>query len=210
MAESELLAEQFDDLAQQEETCTVGMWTFLSTEVVFFGGLFTAYIVYRSTYPEAFAEGSHHSDLLLGTVNTAVLLTSSLTMALSVHAAREGRRKALTIFLGLTLILGVAFLALKGIEYSEHISEHFLPGRNLKRGLPHGTELFFLLYFVMTGLHAIHLLIGCGVLVVLLWLARNSRFSARYYTPVEVSALYWHFVDLVWVFLYPMFYLIHG
>jgi cytochrome c oxidase subunit 3 len=208
MAESQILAEQFDDLEQQEETATVGMWTFLATEVIFFGGLFVAYIVYRTTYPHAFALGSHHSTLLLGSINTAVLLTSSLTMALAVHAAQLGNRKRLLIFLSVTLLFGFAFLAVKGIEYSEHISEGLLPGKNFKSGLPHGTVLFFILYFLMTGLHALHMLVGCGVLAVMLWLARKGKFSERYYTPIEVSGLYWHFVDIVWVFLYPMFYLI--
>lgn len=208
MAEAQILAEQFDDLEQQEETATVGMWTFLATEVLFFGGLFTTYVVYRTTYPHAFAEGSHHSNLLLGTVNTAILLTSSLTMALCVHAAQTGHRKRLMLFLSVTLVFGLAFLAVKGLEYSEHISDGLLPGAHFRSGLPHGTQLFFVLYFLTTGLHALHLIIGCGVMAVMLWLARNSRFSPRYYNPVAVTGLYWHFVDVVWVFLYPMFYLI--
>jgi cytochrome c oxidase subunit 3 len=208
MPEAQILAEQFDDLEQQEETATVGMWTFLATEVLFFGGLFMAYVVYRTTYPHAFAVGSHHDNLLLGSMNTAVLLTSSLTMALGVHAAQEGRRKRLIVFLGITLVFGLAFLALKGLEYSEHVSEGLFPGRNFKAGLPHGTEMFFVLYFLMTGLHAVHMIVGCAVLVVMLCLARKGRFSARYYTPIEITGLYWHIVDIVWVFLYPMFYLI--
>jgi len=210
MSESRILAEQFDDLEQQEETATIGMWTFLSTEVIFFGGLFLAYIVYRTTYPHAFALGSHHSNLLLGTLNTAVLLTSSLSMAWSVHAAQEGNRKALMLCLSVTLLLGLAFLAIKGLEYSEHISEGLWPGAHFRAGLPRGTELFFILYFLMTGLHAVHLIIGCGVVSVMLWLTGHSRFSPRYYNPIEVTGLYWHFVDVVWVFLYPMFYLIKG
>ena len=208
MARAQILAEQFDDLEQQQETATVGIWTFLATEVIFFGGLFLAYIVYRTAYPQAFTEGSHHSNLLLGTVNTALLLTSSLTMALSVHAAQEGNRQRLMLFLFVTLLLGLAFLGVKGLEYSEHISERLFPGAQFKSGLPHGTQMFFVLYFLMTALHALHLIIGCGVIAVMLWLARNSAFSSHYYNPIEVSGLYWHFVDVVWVFLYPMFYLI--
>lgn len=208
MAEAQILAEQFDDLEHQQETATVGMWTFLATEVLFFGGLFLAYVVYRTTYPRGFVEGSHHSNLLLGTINTAVLLTSSLTMALAVHAAQVGRRARLMFFLSVTLLFGLAFLVIKGLEYSEHISEQLFPGANFMPGLPRGTEMFFVLYFLMTGLHAIHMLVGCGVIATMLRLARNGRFSPRYYTPIEVSGLYWHFVDIVWVFLYPMFYLI--
>lgn len=208
MAEARSVAEQFDDAEQQAEASVLGMWTFLSTEVVFFGGLFLAYIVYRMTYPEAFAEASHHGNLLLGSINTAILLTSSLTMALAVHASQVGSRKRLASFLLVTVLLGVAFLAVKGVEYRAHISEGLLPGSHFKPGLPPGTQMFFLLYFVTTGLHALHLLIGCVVLLVLLGMAWGARFSQSYYTPVEVSGLYWHFVDLVWVFLYPMFYLV--
>jgi cytochrome c oxidase subunit 3 len=208
MGDAQILAGQFDDLEQQAETAMVGMWTFLATEVLFFGGLFLAYIVYRTTFPLAFAIGSHHSNLWLGSANTAVLLTSSLTMALAVHAAQLGNRKRLLLFLSVTLLFGFTFLALKGIEYSEHISEGLLPGAHFKSSFPRGTELFFVLYFLMTGLHALHMLVGCGVIGVMLWLARKGRFSERYHTPIEISGLYWHFVDIVWVFLYPMFYLI--
>jgi cytochrome c oxidase subunit 3 len=208
MAEAPILAEQFDDLEQQEETATVGMWTFLATEVLFFGGLFAAYVVYRTAYPRAFVEGGHHSNLLLGTINTAVLLTSSLTMALAVHAAQVGRRARLMFLLLLTLLFGLGFLAIKGFEYSEHVSEHLFPDGGFKPGLPRGTEMFFVLYFLMTGLHAVHMLVGCGVIGVMLGLACKGKFSERYYTPIEISGLYWHFVDIVWVFLYPMFYLI--
>jgi len=210
MDEAQVLAEQFDDLKQQEETSTIGMWTFLATEVLFFGGLFMAYIVYRTTYPIAFAEGSRHSNLMLGTLNTAILLSSSLSMALGVHAAQTGRRRHLIVCLSITLLLGLAFLAVKGLEYSEHYSEHLFPGMHFRPGLRHGTELFFVLYFLMTGLHAVHLIIGCGVIGTVLAMARKSKFSPRYYNPVEVTGLYWHFVDMVWVFLYPMFYLVHG
>ena len=201
-------AEQFADTEQQYVAATLGMWTFLATEVLFFGGLFAAYVVYRTTYPSAFVEGSHHSNLLLGTINTAILLTSSLTMALAVHAAQVGRRARLMFFLFVTLLFGLAFLALKGLEYSEHVSEQLFPGASFTPGLPRGTEMFFVLYFLMTGLHAVHMLVGCGVITVMLGLARHGRFSERYYSPIEISGLYWHFVDIVWVFLYPMFYLI--
>jgi cytochrome c oxidase subunit 3 len=210
MAESPILSEQFDDLEQQQETSTLGMWTFLATEVLFFGGLFMAYIIYRTTYPHAFAQGSHHSNLLLGSINTAVLLTSSLTMAFGLHAAQHGQRRRLLAYLAMTLVFGLGFLGIKGIEYYQHISEHFVPGPHFAPGMARGAQMFFLLYFLMTGLHALHLLIGCGILLVMLWMARNGRFSPGYYNPLEVTGLYWHFIDVVWVFLYPMFYLIRG
>ena len=210
MSESRsFVAEQFDDLPQQEEASRLGMWTFLATEILFFGGLFTSYLVYRSTYPQAFATGSEHGNVLIGTINTAILLTSSFTMALSVHAAQEGKNKKTAWLLLLTLLFGLAFLGLKGLEYSEHISEHMLPGAHFTPQLSHPVEMYFYLYFVMTGLHSLHVLVGVGVLAFMLLLAWRKRFSAEYHTPMEISGLYWHFVDLVWVFLYPLFYLIH-
>lgn len=213
MAEAQtILAEQFDDVVQQKEASTLGMWTFLATEIMFFGGLFLGYTVYRIAYPTAFGAGSHHSNLWLGTINTAVLLTSSLTMALAVHAAQTNRTRALMRFLGATIVMGIGFLIIKGVEYYQHYAEHLVPGVHYSIAGPAKTELFFYLYFAMTGLHAIHVLVGVGLLTVLLLLARARRFSSEYNTPVEVSGLYWHFVDLVWVFLYPLFYLVnrHG
>lgn len=210
MRESEaILSEQFDDLEQQAEASTVGMWTFLATEVLFFGGLFLAYTIYRILYPNEFAIGSHHGNVMLGTINTFVLLTSSLTVALAVRAAQVDANRSLVRLLGGTILLGVIFLVLKGVEYHEHISDHLLPGSGFRKDLPPKVELFFWLYFVMTGLHAIHVLVGIGVLAVMALLAWKRRFSSRYYNPIEVSGLYWHFVDIVWVFLYPLLYLIH-
>jgi len=208
MAEAQILPEQFDDFEQQAETSISGMWAFLASEIVFFGGLFLSYIVYRTTYPQAFSAGSHQSNVLLGSINTAVLLTSSLTMALALEAARDGLRKPLVMFLSATELLGLAFLIIKGVEYAEHISFGLWPGPHFKTALPQGTELFFILYFLMTGLHAVHLIIGCGVVSVILWMACKRKFSQKYHTPVEVTGLYWHFIDLMWVFLYPLFYLI--
>jgi cytochrome c oxidase subunit III len=205
----EILAEQFDDLAQQQQASAIGMWTFLATEVLFFGGLFTAYIVYRAAYPQAFAEGSHHANVLLGTINTAILLTSSLTMAFAVHAAQQGDNRRIMRNLACTIALGLAFLAVKGIEYHQHISEHLFPGPSWRKDLSIQVELFYWLYWVMTALHALHVLVGTGLLSVIAGLAYKRRFSDHYYTPVEISGLYWHFVDIVWVFLYPLFYLIH-
>jgi cytochrome c oxidase subunit 3 len=202
------LAEHFDDAEQQQRAATVGVWVFLATEIIFFGGLFLAYIVYRVSYPKPFAVGSQHSAVLLGTINTAVLLTSSLTVALAVRAVQINGTKALIRNLILTIILGVAFLVIKGLEYHGHISEHLFPGPFFRKDLARPVELFFWLYFVMTGLHALHVFVGICLLSVIAVLASKRRFSAKYYNPIEVSGLYWHFVDIVWVFLYPLFYLI--
>ncbi len=215
------LAHQFDDLGQQYESSTLGMWSFLATEVMLFGGLFTAYIVYRINYPEAFAAATRQlaiphelpfflQSIFLGTVNTAVLLCSSLSVALAVHAAQEGKNRRVMWMLVLTLILGATFLGIKGLEYYIKYEEHLIPGLNFRyEGVdPEKVELFFLLYFVSTGLHALHMVIGMGVITVIALMARRGRFSAEYYTPVEITGLYWHFVDVVWVFLFPLFYLI--
>ena len=202
------LAEQFDDLPQQQEAATLGMWTFLATEILFFGGLFLSYIVYRSTYPNDFAEASHHTILLYGTVNTAILLTSSLTVALAVHAAQGGDNKWLVRYPLITVVFGVCFLGVKGLEYHEDISQRLLPGRQFTSELSHPAEIFWLLYWAMTGLHALHVSVGVGLISIMAWLAQRQRFTPEYHTPVEVTALYWHFVDIVWIFLYPLLYLI--
>jgi cytochrome c oxidase subunit 3 len=206
--ESSVVAEQFADAAQQYEAANLGMWVFLATEVLFFGGLFLAYTVYRHAYPEGFATGSRHTDLLYGTVNTAVLLSSSLAMALAVHAAQESKTKSLVRYLQVTLGLALAFLVVKGFEYHEDIVDKLVPGPAFSPGLPPRAEIFFYLYWAMTGLHAFHVLAGVGVLSVIALLARQGRFSAHYHTPVEIAGLYWHFVDVVWIFLYPLLYLI--
>ena len=204
------IAHQFDDADQQYEAGNLGMWIFLVTEVLFFGGLFTAYLVYRYQNPAAFAEASNHLGLWLGGINTAVLICSSLTMALAVHGAQLGHRKALVRFLGLTILLGLVFLGIKWVEYAQKFQDGLVPGLNFVYGGADkdAAELFFCLYFLMTGLHAIHMVIGLGILGTLVWLAWRGWFSPGYYTPVEVSGLYWHFVDLVWIFLFPLLYLI--
>lgn len=202
------LAEQFESLEQQQEASRLGLWTFLATEVLFFGGMFMGYIVYRHAYPEGFAVGSKHTIVLYGTVNTAILLTSSLTMALAVHAAQEGKNKLLLRFLLLTLLFAAAFLGVKGLEYTEDIREHLFPGPHFSIPEQPGAELFFYFYWAMTGLHGLHVLVGIGVLSVIACLAGRRRFSAQYHNPVEMAGLYWHFVDIVWIFLYPLMYLI--
>lgn len=206
--QSSIVAGQFEDADQQYEASQLGMWTFLATEVLFFGGLFMAYVLYRHFYPEAFAIGSRETNVFFGTLNTAILLTSSLTMALAVHAARLGRSRSLVRCLWLTVLLAVGFLVVKGFEYHEDFVKHLIPGQSFNPALPVRVQLFFWLYWVMTGLHAIHVTVGIGVLAVITLLAKRGRFSSQYFTPVEVSGLYWHFVDLVWIFLYPLLYLI--
>ena len=204
------LAEQFRDLEQQREASSLGMWVFLVTEIMFFGGLFLAYTVARTTHPAAFAQASRHLDVTLGSANTAVLIVSSLTMALAVHASQVGRRRALIAFLILTIALGCTFLGIKAIEYADKFHHHLVPGSGFSFSGPEArpAELFFSLYFAMTGLHALHMVIGVGVVVVLLLRARRCRYTVQYHTPVELSGLYWHFVDIIWIFLFPLLYLI--
>lgn len=208
MAEtSNVLADQFDDLPQQREASTLGMWTFLATEILFFGGLFLSYIIYRITYPHAFAEASRHTLLAFGTLNTAILLTSSLTMALAVRASQEDNPKPLLRSLLCTIALASAFLGVKAVEYRQDLAEHLWPGPEFIAGLPPQSQIFWFLYWAMTGLHAVHVTIGVGVLSWVAWQANRGRFSSSYYNPIEVAGLYWHFVDVVWIFLYPLFYL---
>jgi cytochrome c oxidase subunit 3 len=204
------VAHQFDDMAQQHAADSLGMWAFLLTEVMFFGGLFLGYTVYRSAYPQAFAEASHHLDIWLGSINTAVLIGSSLSMALAVHSAQTNERRGLMRFLLLTILLGLVFLGIKGTEYLHKFEEHLVPGANFVYPGPHAhqVQLFFSFYFGMTGLHAFHMVVGLGLLAVLVWQARRGRFSADYYAPVELIGLYWHFVDIVWIFLFPLLYLL--
>lgn len=208
-AHHSLVAHQFDDAAQQRDAATLGMWTFLATEILFFGGMFTGYTVYRTAMPQAFAEGSHHLEFLQGTINTAVLILSSLTMALAVHSAQTGRRIRLAAYLGATMVLGAVFLAIKFGEYAVKFHEHLVPGPHYVAppGSPPHMEIFFSFYFVMTGMHAIHMLVGEGILTTLLVRALRGDFEGGRDAPVVISGLYWHFVDIVWIFLYPLLYL---
>ncbi|HYF49240.1 MAG TPA: cytochrome c oxidase subunit 3 family protein [Planctomycetota bacterium] len=210
-----ILAHHFADIEQQRETASLGMWVFLATEVMFFGGLFLTYTVYRWTYPEAFAAGSSHLSVWLGGINTAVLLTSSFSMALAVHAAQEGRPRALMLWLVATMILGAAFLGIKAYEWMHEAHLGLLPGTGFAFTTPdparftsREVELFFVLYFTMTGFHALHMIIGLTIMAVLLLQAYRRRYSQVYNSPVEVSGLYWHFVDIVWIFLFPLLYLV--
>jgi cytochrome c oxidase subunit III len=202
------VAEHFEDPDQQYDAALLGMWTFLATEVLFFGGLFMAYLLYRHTYAAGFAAGSKETNLLFGTLNTVILLTSSLTMALAVHAAQASQRKALMRYLGFTLAFAFGFLVVKAFEYHEDFVRHLVPGKLFDQSLSPRAELFFVLYWAMTGLHGFHVIVGILVLSGILWMTQKGSFTSQYFTPVEMAGLYWHFVDVVWIFLYPLLYLV--
>src|SRR4029077_2429885 len=214
------LAHQFEDLEQQQEADALGIWIFLVTEIMFFGGLFPCDAIYRWLYFGAFQGGSHVLDVRLGAANTIVLLGSSLTMALSVRSAQIGNRRALTWFLIATMILGGIFLGVKAYEYNQKFVEHVVPsldwapeGETLARLAPGGLahpQIYFIFDFAMTGLHALHMIIGMGLLLWLVFRAQKNTFTSHYFAPVEVVGLYWHFVDIVWIFLFPLLYLIGG
>ena len=228
------LQHHFETMEQQKEASTLGMWVFLLTEVLFFGGLFFAYMLYRVWYFDAFAEASRSLGIGLGAFNTAVLIGSSLTMALAVRAAQTSERKATVTWLILTILLGCVFLGVKVVEYADKFEHHHVPGASYiwaaeHEGAPAAggaaaeaehaapatggdlqrlTQIFFSLYFTMTGLHALHMIVGIAIMGVITWMAHKGRFDSSYYTPVEMAGLYWHFVDLVWIFLFPLLYLV--
>jgi cytochrome c oxidase subunit III len=240
------LQHQFEDLGQQHDASNFGMWTFLATEVMFFGGLIASYLVYRFTTPDVWAAASRELNVLLGTINTVFLLTSSLTMALAVHAGETGNKRQQVRFLLATMALGSVFLVIKGFEYHEEWEKHLVPGSHFnaarlkipalettaalnpeERGevavtaktasalvLPMRTfaerraQMFFVFYFFLTGLHALHMVIGLVLLAIITGMASKGRFTAAYFNPLEVAGLYWHFIDIVWVFLYPLLYLV--
>jgi cytochrome c oxidase subunit III len=225
------LQHHFETMSQQKEASTLGMWVFLLTEVLFFGGLFFVYMLYRVWYFDAFAEASRTLDITLGAFNTAVLIGSSLTMALAVRAAQTSQRQATVLWLILTIVLGCVFLGVKVVEYADKFEHHHVPGPNFIWASEHEaapaeggaaehapaaadgslqllTQLFFSLYFTMTGLHALHMIVGVALMSVITWMAHKGRFDANYYTPVEMAGLYWHFVDLVWIYLFPLLYLV--
>jgi cytochrome c oxidase subunit III len=211
IANPNALQHHFENPEQQRDASTIGMWSFLLTEIMFFGGLFLAYFAYRQAYPAAFASASLKTDLWLGAANTTVLIGSSLTMALAVHFAATGKRQLLVLFLILTLILGSVFLGVKAYEYHDKWVKHEIPGAHFEcEGCVDAqhTQLFFSLYFGMTGLHASHMIIGAVILLVLIWQAYKGKFTPDWYTPIENFGLYWHFVDIVWIFLFPLLYLI--
>jgi cytochrome c oxidase subunit 3 len=216
------LAHQFDTLDQQHEAGTLGMWVFLATEIMLFGGLFTGYGVYRfgriddgSSYAAAFAAASGHLSVTLGGINTAVLIGSSLTMALAVQGCQVGSRNRSIGFLVATVLLGLTFLGVKAVEWSLDYEDELIPGIAFAEARwpdadvsPQQAKLFFVLYFFMTGLHALHMVVGIGVLLVLAVLASRGWFSPKHHLPVELAGLYWHFVDVIWIFLFPLLYLV--
>jgi cytochrome c oxidase subunit III len=214
------LQHHFADMDQQREASTFGMWLFLVTEIMFFGGLFCAYLVYRSTYYSAFVAGSQTMNIWLGATNTAVLICSSLSMAMGVRCAQLGKTKMMIVLLLITIIFGLGFLGIKAIEYHEHWTSHEFPGPNFQfegaeaAGVSQqNIQIYFSLYWAMTGLHALHMIIGVGLVTWIIIAGARGRYSPDYYSPVENVGLYWHFVDLVWIYLFPLLYLIskkHG
>ena len=214
------LLHHFAEPQQQRDAASLGMWIFLATEVMFFGGLFCAYLIYRRLYFGDFGAASKSIDATLGATNTAVLICSSLTVVLAVWAAQIARRTLLIGSLVITMLLGMVFLGIKGKEYKDKFEEHHVPGASFsfdhvpipghpdQYANPRHAEIFFALYFIMTGLHALHMIIGLGLFAWLLYMAWKGRFTPEYHTPIEIGGLYWHFVDIVWIYLFPLLYLI--
>jgi cytochrome c oxidase subunit III len=239
------LAHHFEDMGQQRSSATMGMWAFLATEVMFFSGLIVSYLVYRFTSPDVWGVASKEGlNVWLGTINTVVLLTSSLAMAMAVHNGATGDRRLQLRYLYLTMGFGLLFMCIKGFEYYEEYREHLVPGAGFSthalKGLPDGhgashgnpaearttaatasvlvvsqstfvrqrAQLFFVYYFFMTGVHLLHMVVGIGLVTWVILLARRGRFTPTYHVPLEVVGLYWHFIDIVWVFLYPLLYLV--
>jgi cytochrome c oxidase subunit III len=208
-SESLALREQFGNPQHQRDTAVIGMWVFMATEVMFFGGLFLGYAVYRMYYTQGFLEGSREMTLVIGTVNTAVLFTSCLTMSLAIKSISQGKQSRTYWLLITTAAIGLVFMALKFAEYYLHYQDHKVPGIWFESSKPRsgGEELFFIFYFCMTGLHVIHLSIGIGIAATMAVRTALGRFNARYFTAIEILGLYWHFVDIVWSFLYVIFYI---
>ena len=221
----------FESMEQQVDATSFAMWLFLLTEIMFFGGLFTAYLIFRNWYYPAFVVGSHQLSIKLGTANTAVLITSSFTMAMGVWCAEMRKKGALVLCLCLTFVLGLVFLGIKYDEYHEKWVKHHIPGlhyslesftnpssdpevfdtyhdKPLSIGMARHTELYFSLYFAMTGMHALHMIIGICILGFMIFRARAGAYTTGHITFVENFGLYWHFVDIIWIFLYPLLYLI--
>jgi cytochrome c oxidase subunit 3 len=208
----------FETEEQQREAGSFGMWLFLLTEIMFFGGMFFAYLLYRNWYYDAFVVASNQLSVPLGTLNTLILITSGFFMALGVWAAEVRQRKLLVVFLVLTTVFGLAFLGVKADEYHEKWEHHHIPGEHFDisefvnppvNAAGKATEPALPLYFAMTGMHAVHMIIGIGLLFWLTWRAYRGEFSSGYVAPIENFGLYWHFVDIVWLFLFPLLYLIN-
>lgn len=204
------LEEQFSDPTQQREAATLGMWVFLSTEILFFGVLFAAYVFCRVLHPEGFAAASRRTDMLLGTAETAVLLISSGLVALAVRSIKLDQRRWATALLFGTGLLGASFLVMHGFEYHDEYTEHLVPGLDFQQTGPHAkaVELFFCLYYFITGFHSLHVLVGVTLMFVLTARVARGAFGPYRYTTLELTALYWHLVDIVWIFVYPVVYLV--
>ena len=217
---SPALLHHFATEEQQRNASNFGMWIFLGTEVMFFGGLFVSYLIYRLWYFGDFGAASKSIDATLGATNTAVLICSSLTVVLAIWGAQIASRKLMIGSLILTMLFGLAFLGIKGKEYKDKFEEHHVPGASFsfenvpipghpdQYANPRHAQIFFALYFIMTGLHALHMIVGLGIFTWLLVMAWKGRFTPEYHTPLEVGGLYWHFVDIVWIYLFPLLYLI--
>lgn len=224
------LRHHFETEEQQREAGSFGMWLFLLTEIMFFGGMFFAYLLYRNWYYDPFVAASNQLSLPLGTANTAILITSGFFMALAVWAAEVRKKTLLVLFLILTTLFGIAFIGVKYVEYHEKWEKHHIPGAHFdisefvnppkdasgnvtEKALPpdvaQKTEVYFFLYFAMTGMHAVHMIIGIVLLLWLIWRANRGDFTQGYVAPIENFGLYWHFVDIVWLFLFPLLYLIN-
>jgi cytochrome c oxidase subunit 3 len=230
------LAHHFDSAEQQYRTAKLGMWLFLVQEILFFSGLFCAYAIYRANHPDIFAFADHFLDRRLGAINTCVLLLSSFTMAWAVRAIQLDQRQRAIVLLWLTLACAFLFLCIKGVEYQNKFAEGLLWGknyqpeahalqevlqhtapspadpplhRNVSAHTPQNVHIFFGIYFAMTGLHALHVIIGMGVIYWIIRRMQRGEFSSRYFMPVDAVGLYWHLVDLVWIYLFPLLYLIH-
>ena len=208
MPEIDAVAPQFVSARHRDETAELGMWVFIASEVLLFGGLILGYFVYRHGYPAAFAAASRHTDIVIGTANTAILLTSSLLVACAVDAISAETRKLVVMLLAGAVLLGLAFFVLKGIEYSDEYREHLVPGIDFSFDATHadGAQLFFVFYFVATAIHALHMLVGIALLAALAGLISRSP-SARHRAALHSTALYWHFVDAIWIFLFALIYL---
>lgn len=230
------LAHHFEDRAQQDESHSLGLWIFLATEIMFFGGLFLAFTVYHVLYPEAFGLASSRLDVNLGVINTVVLLVSSFTMAMAVHSAQVGKRNRLLVYLAITFLCACGFMVIKGKEWTTKYEHHNIPGPSFSFKLddPHAAEtghaltaaqqeailvkdpyverhaqMFFVMYFCLTGLHGFHVLCGMGIIAWMFVRARRNEFGPTWNTPIELTGLYWHLVDVIWIYLFPLIYLIH-
>lgn len=206
-----MLQEQFENLEKQGHAARLGMWVFLGSESLLFAGLFALYASYRVMYTESFVEAIQHNTVAYGTINTYVLITSSFVVAMALHAMGKEKRGQTTLLLLLTALLGLAFLVIKGFEYAKHFSEGVFPGRHYNHHIEslntYGAKLFFTIYYFITVLHALHVVAGIVFLILLAVWIRRGAYSARYHAPLEFGTLYWHFVDIVWVFIWPLLYL---